>query len=293
MISLDPLLFRPSYPDMRLGLPCSLHVNAHVCSRGYMYIVNVKLLNVICFIIIRLWKWYLTSGIQSIYLFGCHVSTAWPKNGRVSCGSNDVENVDSIGDVSEHAMQIIFLHAKSDHSYSCSEEILTITAMLSVNNAIFYRPKVIILCTSFCPGFSLYTYTCTCTCMYMYMVCQTTYIYSRAWDTMYVFTLQDRLVFADNARANFFRPGGDHLTLLNVYNEVDIVCCVMFPISLRFLAAHIKLCICINVRCAGTCTMYIVSLHEYTCITVHHNNVCMHKYNVHVHVCFKRFTCCL
>ena len=43
--------------------------------------------------------------------------------------------------------------------------------MLSVNNAIFYRPK-------------------------------------------------DRAVYADNARANFFRAGGDHLTLLNVYNEV-------------------------------------------------------------------------
>ncbi len=27
--------------------------------------------------------------------------------------------------------------------YSCTEEILTITAMLSVNNSIFYRPKVI------------------------------------------------------------------------------------------------------------------------------------------------------
>eukprot|EP00731_Ephydatia_muelleri_P026528 Em0018g628a len=58
----------------------------------------------------------------------------------------------------------------ASETYSCSEEILTITAMLSINNAIFYRPK-------------------------------------------------DRLVFADNARANFFRPGGDHLTLLNVYNE--------------------------------------------------------------------------
>eukprot|EP00731_Ephydatia_muelleri_P026544 Em0018g644a len=59
----------------------------------------------------------------------------------------------------------------ASETYGCSEEILTITAMLSINNAIFYRPK-------------------------------------------------DRLVFADNARANFFRPGGDHLTLLNVYNEV-------------------------------------------------------------------------
>ena len=42
--------------------------------------------------------------------------------------------------------------------------------MLSVNNAIFYRPK-------------------------------------------------DKIVHADTARQNFFRPGGDHLTLLNVYNQ--------------------------------------------------------------------------
>ena len=33
--------------------------------------------------------------------------------------------------------------------------------------------------------------------------------------------LQDRAVYADTARANFFRPGGDHLTLLSVYNEVN------------------------------------------------------------------------
>ena len=32
------------------------------------------------------------------------------------------------------------------HRYGCSEEILTITAMLSINNAIFYRPKVAFLC---------------------------------------------------------------------------------------------------------------------------------------------------
>ena len=30
------------------------------------------------------------------------------------------------------------------------------------------------------------------------------------------------MLLADNARANFFRPGGDHLTLLNVYNEVGV-----------------------------------------------------------------------
>jgi pre-mRNA-splicing factor ATP-dependent RNA helicase DHX16 len=58
----------------------------------------------------------------------------------------------------------------ASEKYKCSEEVLTITAMLSVNNAIFYRPK-------------------------------------------------DKIVHADNARKNFFRPGGDHLSLLNVYNE--------------------------------------------------------------------------
>jgi len=52
----------------------------------------------------------------------------------------------------------------------CSEEIITICSMLSVNNAIFYRPK-------------------------------------------------DKAVHADHARVNFFRPFGDHLTLLNVYNQ--------------------------------------------------------------------------
>ncbi|GIY30037.1 pre-mRNA-splicing factor ATP-dependent RNA helicase DHX16 [Caerostris darwini] len=54
--------------------------------------------------------------------------------------------------------------------YKCSEEILSIAAMLSVNNAIFYRPK-------------------------------------------------DKIVHADTARKNFFSPAGDHLTLLNVYNQ--------------------------------------------------------------------------
>ena len=68
------------------------------------------------------------------------------------------------------ACSVFIIHA-CVHRYKCSEEILTIAAMLTVNNSIFYRPK-------------------------------------------------DRIVFADNARTNFFRPGGDHLTLLNVYNEV-------------------------------------------------------------------------
>lgn len=58
----------------------------------------------------------------------------------------------------------------ASEKYACSEEIVTICAMLSVNNAIFYRPK-------------------------------------------------DRELQADNAKKSFEHPHGDHLTLLNVYNE--------------------------------------------------------------------------
>jgi len=54
--------------------------------------------------------------------------------------------------------------------FKCVEQIITIVAMLSVGNSIFYRPK-------------------------------------------------DRMVHADNAKQNFYRPGGDHLSLLNVYNS--------------------------------------------------------------------------
>ncbi|XP_037082662.1 LOW QUALITY PROTEIN: pre-mRNA-splicing factor ATP-dependent RNA helicase DHX16-like [Pollicipes pollicipes] len=54
--------------------------------------------------------------------------------------------------------------------YKCSEEIVTIAAMLSVNSSVFYRPK-------------------------------------------------DKAVHADTARKNFFVPGGDHLVLLNVYEQ--------------------------------------------------------------------------
>uniref|UniRef100_A0A7S4IG90 RNA helicase n=1 Tax=Vannella robusta TaxID=1487602 RepID=A0A7S4IG90_9EUKA len=55
-------------------------------------------------------------------------------------------------------------------NFQCVDQILTICSMLSVNNAIFYRPK-------------------------------------------------DKAIHADNARKNFFRPFGDHLTLLNVYTQ--------------------------------------------------------------------------
>lgn len=49
-------------------------------------------------------------------------------------------------------------------------KVLSVAAMLSVNSAIFYRPK-------------------------------------------------DKIVHADTARQNFWNPTGDHMTLLNVYNQ--------------------------------------------------------------------------
>lgn len=58
----------------------------------------------------------------------------------------------------------------ASEKYKCSEEIITIAAMLSVNSSVFYRPK-------------------------------------------------DKAVHADTARKNFFVEGGDHLVLLNVYEQ--------------------------------------------------------------------------
>ena len=63
--------------------------------------------------------------------------------------------------------------------YRCTEQVndaflfyvISIVSMLSVGNAVFYRPK-------------------------------------------------EKIVHADQARKNFFRPGGDHLTLLNVWDTV-------------------------------------------------------------------------
>lgn len=58
----------------------------------------------------------------------------------------------------------------ASEKYKCSEEIVTIAAMLSVNSAVFYRPK-------------------------------------------------DKIIHADTARKNFNHPNGDHLSLLQVYNQ--------------------------------------------------------------------------
>ncbi|KAL1401752.1 hypothetical protein pipiens_006386 [Culex pipiens pipiens] len=58
----------------------------------------------------------------------------------------------------------------ASEKYKCSEEIVSIGAMLSVNGAIFYRPK-------------------------------------------------DKIIHADTARKNFNHPNGDHLSLMQVYNQ--------------------------------------------------------------------------
>uniref|UniRef100_A0A1Q3F626 RNA helicase n=1 Tax=Culex tarsalis TaxID=7177 RepID=A0A1Q3F626_CULTA len=58
----------------------------------------------------------------------------------------------------------------ASEKYKCSEEIVSIAAMLSVNGAIFYRPK-------------------------------------------------DKIIHADTARKNFNHPNGDHLSLMQVYNQ--------------------------------------------------------------------------
>ncbi len=54
--------------------------------------------------------------------------------------------------------------------FKCVEQVVTIAAMLSVGNAIFYRPR-------------------------------------------------EKAMHADNARKNFFRPGGDHISLLQVFHQ--------------------------------------------------------------------------
>ncbi|TMW45207.1 hypothetical protein DOY81_009714 [Sarcophaga bullata] len=58
----------------------------------------------------------------------------------------------------------------ASEKYKCSEEMVTIAAMLSVNSAIFYRPK-------------------------------------------------DKIIHADTARKNFNHINGDHLSLMQVYNQ--------------------------------------------------------------------------
>ena len=82
---------------------------------------------------------------------------------------------------------------QSDH-LGCSEEILTIVSMLSVQN-VFYRPKVLLVLLAHLTLFIDVT-SCVCVCV----------------------PCQDKQAIADQRKAKFNQPEGDHLTLLAVYN---------------------------------------------------------------------------
>ena len=106
--------------------------------------------------------------------------------------------------------------------------------MLSVNSAIFYRPK-------------------------------------------------DKIVHADTARQNFFVPGGDHLMLLNVYNQVrGTAICLSVCLSvdhsmllnvynqvLTALCPSIVLCLSVCPSSATVCTTSV----ELSCQWVSHLTV--------------------
>ena len=80
----------------------------------------------------------------------------------------------------------------ASEQYKCSDQILTVAAMLSNNASIFYRPK-------------------------------------------------DKIIHADTARKNFFVPGGDHLTLLNVYTQVleKLTKSIQSTITSKFQSARV------------------------------------------------------
>ena len=92
--------------------------------------------------------------------------------------------------------------------YSCSEEILSICAMLSCSASIFYRPKGNLswMMNGFCR--MLITHRLSHGGVFAHN--------DRKFAPL---ILLDKAVHADNAHKNFWRPGGDHLTLLNVYSN--------------------------------------------------------------------------
>ena len=88
----------------------------------------------------------------------------------------------------------------ASEKYACSEQIISICAMLSVGNTVFYRPKA--RYSPFHPNIFVWAHTVPST--------HTTILCVRA---------QDKAVHADNAHKNFQRGNaGDHLMLLNVFS---------------------------------------------------------------------------
>jgi pre-mRNA-splicing factor ATP-dependent RNA helicase DHX16 len=98
----------------------------------------------------------------------------------------------------------------ASEKYACSEQIISICAMLSVGNTVFYRPKVRRRPCFFLCFVSL--------CRQGQPIAQLTIrvTYNRCVMTI---GAQDKAVHADNAHKNFQRGNlGDHLMLLNVFS---------------------------------------------------------------------------
>jgi len=89
---------------------------------------------------------------------------------------------------------------------------------------LLYYPSITVSCYSKClvqvEGSSARDHGALLTVLYGCWCLYALYMYS-CCIPMFV-SIQDKAILADTARRNFFRPGGDHLTLLNVYNEVSM-----------------------------------------------------------------------
>lgn len=126
----------------------------------------------------------------------------------------------------------------SGESHKCSVEMLTIAAMLSINNSVFYRPKdkavhadqvcvlhCVCLCCVCCTVsyLSLLSLGCVyCTCLCLYCLCLSClWLCSAVALTFSSFSLTHSVHNGTvKARMNFARGGGgDHLSLMRCYNE--------------------------------------------------------------------------
>jgi pre-mRNA-splicing factor ATP-dependent RNA helicase DHX16 len=93
----------------------------------------------------------------------------------------------------------------ASEKYRCSSQILTITAMLSVDANLFYRCAIKLFCV-----LDVCLFDFESLCFHVILVLVLICVFGRP---------RDKLVHADNAHKMFHVPGGDQLTLLNVYNQ--------------------------------------------------------------------------
>ena len=88
--------------------------------------------------------------------------------------------------------------------FGVSQEILSIAAMLQIGASIFYRPKVRIKAAAAAAADTQL---------------RVASVHAGLSPEALSLPEQERALHADNARVHFNRPGGDHLTLLNVWNQ--------------------------------------------------------------------------